>query len=285
MTATPGIFRGALSFEQGFTRIPNRWLRDPRIGFRAKGLLGYLLSHEIGYTITLGQIERETGDGRHAIRSAMDELISAGYLSKQRTYDERGWNAGLAWFLSDPHPKSENPTLENPTLENRPTLEENLKEKTKIRELYAQDELERAFNEFWQAYPRREGKAAAKKAFVKAVEQVTPDEIVAGARRFGTDPNLPAKQYIPHPATWLNAGRWDDEPLPERELTPEEKAERARKRAEQDHQRVLEQQEKRRIENERIQAELQANPPQLCEHDRVKVMCKFCSPINVRGRQ
>ena len=285
MTATPGIFRGALSFEQGFTRIPNRWLRDPRIGFRAKGLLGYLLSHEIGYTITFGQIERETGDGRHAIRSAMDELISAGYLSKQRTYDERGWNAGLAWFLSDPHPKSENPTLENPTLENRPTLEENLKEKTKTKELYAQGELERAFDEFWQAYPRREGKQAAKKAFVKACEQVKPAVVVAGAVRFGTDPNLPPKQFIPHPTTWLNAGRWDDEPLPERELTPEEKTARAKAKAEADHLKNLEAAEKRRQERERIQAELEANPPEHCQHDRVKVICRQCSPISVRGRQ
>jgi hypothetical protein len=30
------------------------------------------------------------------------------------------------------------------------------------------------------------------------------------------DPNLPDEQFIPHPATWLNAGGWDDPPFPSR---------------------------------------------------------------------
>jgi len=119
----PGIYRAGLDFERGFTRIPNYWLRDSRISFKAKGLLAYLLSHEIGYTITLGQIERETGDGKSAIRATVSELEDAGYLMTQRTTDERGYNAGLAWFLQDPNPKCENPTLENPTLENRMWIE------------------------------------------------------------------------------------------------------------------------------------------------------------------
>lgn len=160
----PGIYRSQLSFEQGFTRIPNQWLRDPNIGFRAKGLLAYLLSHEIGYTITIGQIERETGDGKSAIRSAIDELVSAGYLSVERTHDERGYNAGLAWYLQDPNPKSENPTLENPTLENRTTLEENLFKKKTNKELNVH------FESFWKLYPRKQGKGEARRAFTRAFE-------------------------------------------------------------------------------------------------------------------
>ncbi len=79
-------------------------------------------------------------------------------------------------------------------------------------DLYVSD----AFDRFWSVYPRRVGKEGAKKAFLKAVKQVGADVIVAGARRFAEDPNLPEKQFIPHPATWLNRGSWDDEPLPPR---------------------------------------------------------------------
>lgn len=72
------------------------------------------------------------------------------------------------------------------------------------------------FAEFYLIYPRKVGKEAARKAFEKAAKSTEPEVIIEGARRFAADPNLPEKQFIPHPATWLNAGRWDDEPLPPR---------------------------------------------------------------------
>jgi hypothetical protein len=74
-----------------------------------------------------------------------------------------------------------------------------------------------AFADFWNIYPRREGKQAAAKAFEKATRSVSVDVVLAGAARFRDDPNRdPA--YTPHPTTWLNQGRWDDEPLPARGL-------------------------------------------------------------------
>jgi hypothetical protein len=276
----PGIYRGALPFEQGFTRIPNHWLRDSRLGFRAKGLLAYLLSHEVGYTITLGQISRETNDGRHAIRAAIDELASAGYLRTERTHDERGWNAGLAWFLQDPNPKSENPTLENPTLENQTALEEHFIEKNTKQETSLQAGLEAGWEEFWNIYPRKQEKKAARASFVKALKQVSLDELLAGARRYAADPNR-AKEFTKLPATWLNRGCWDDEPLPPRTLTPEQReakllqereARWARERAEQERRR-----EELKAEEERLRRDREENPIERCVHGRVKVICPRCS--------
>ena len=60
---------------------------------------------------------------------------------------------------------------------------------------------------------RKVAKDAARKAFAKAVNRMTEDDplavILAGIERAlpgWTDPN-----FIPHPASWLNAGRWEDE--------------------------------------------------------------------------
>lgn len=72
------------------------------------------------------------------------------------------------------------------------------------------------FAMFWNIYPRKAGKQAAQRAFAKALNVATIETIIAGATRFAADPNLPPKQFIPHPATWLNGGCWDDEPLPDR---------------------------------------------------------------------
>lgn len=69
------------------------------------------------------------------------------------------------------------------------------------------------FDLFWQSYPTKVGKSAAKTAFAKAMKQTDADTIIAGVIRYRNDPNRdPA--YTKHPATWLNAGCWDDELLP-----------------------------------------------------------------------
>ena len=76
---------------------------------------------------------------------------------------------------------------------------------------------------FWTAYPRHVGRKAAIRAFARALEEVEADDIIAGAERFGSDPNLPPRgspdwRFVPHPATWLNQGRYaDDDPLPPRD--------------------------------------------------------------------
>jgi hypothetical protein len=73
------------------------------------------------------------------------------------------------------------------------------------------------FEEFWSYYPRSVGKIAAGKSWARAIKQATKTEIIEGARQYGQDPNLPDdEQFIPHPAKWLNDGRWADGPLPPR---------------------------------------------------------------------
>ena len=200
----PGIFRGKLEFENQFTQIHNAWVRDPKITYKAKGLLTYLLSHEVGYTITIGQIIRESGDGKQSVRSALEELIKAGYLETKRTTDARGYNAGLAYFIKDPtKPKSENPTLDNPTLDNQTALENNLTKNTK-----KQDNSDR-FDEFWNHYPKKLSKAQALKAWKAAIKRKPDTEIIEAVRAYSLD-KLPDVQFIPLASTWLNNDRWDD---------------------------------------------------------------------------
>jgi hypothetical protein len=65
-----------------------------------------------------------------------------------------------------------------------------------------------AFEEFWLHYPRKIGKLAAEKAWRKAIKSTDPYTIIAAVKSYA----FPAdRQFVPHPATWLNAGRWMDE--------------------------------------------------------------------------
>jgi hypothetical protein len=78
------------------------------------------------------------------------------------------------------------------------------------------------FENFWNAYPRKENKKAAVKVWASLVSDDLIDEVIAGAIRFANDPNLPPKQFVPHAATWLRSERWHDPALPERQKTVEE---------------------------------------------------------------
>ncbi len=68
-----------------------------------------------------------------------------------------------------------------------------------------------SFDDFWQLWPRREGKASAVRAWDKAVKKITEAELLTKVRAYVASPNRPEKQFIPHAATWLNGERWNDE--------------------------------------------------------------------------
>ena len=73
---------------------------------------------------------------------------------------------------------------------------------------------ESPFDAFWMAYPRKTGKGDARNKFAKALTKttfatiMTALERVKGSAQWQRD----GGQYIPHPATWLNQERWDDDP-------------------------------------------------------------------------
>lgn len=71
-----------------------------------------------------------------------------------------------------------------------------------------------SFDVFWQCYPRRVAKLAAKKAYEKALKSATHEQIMVGVQGYAIYTRNTEHQFIKHPASWLNAGCWDDE-LPE----------------------------------------------------------------------
>ena len=78
---------------------------------------------------------------------------------------------------------------------------------------------ERRFDEFWTAYPRKVGKEAARKVWrrIKPSSELQVKILDTIKNYRGSDQWLKDNgQYIPYPSTWLNQGRWDDEPPPPR---------------------------------------------------------------------
>lgn len=72
-----------------------------------------------------------------------------------------------------------------------------------------------AFEAFWAAYPRKVGKIGARKAWGAAIRKAPAAVLIAAATAFAADPNR-EPEFTCHPTTWLNQGRWEDDPLPNR---------------------------------------------------------------------
>lgn len=75
------------------------------------------------------------------------------------------------------------------------------------------DHTDALFEAFWRSYPRKVARPRAYKAFVSALRRVSPAEMGAGLKRwkaYWAERDEP--QFIPHPTTWLNQDRWNDEP-------------------------------------------------------------------------
>lgn len=204
-----------------FTMVPNALIRDNELTPTAKLLMIYLFSHKIGYVILDDQIIRETGLGRHALRSARSNLEELGFIEVVRIrHDDNSWG-GYRYELADPrgyfstvdYSTAGSSTVESSTVGNRPDNRKLISKKTKLEKTNKDNtgEFDELFETFWKVYPKKDDKPLAKRSFEKALNRATIDVIVAGAERYRDDPNRdPA--FTKNASTWLNADAWNNEP-------------------------------------------------------------------------
>lgn len=69
------------------------------------------------------------------------------------------------------------------------------------------------FEAFWAAYPKKVSKKPAETAYAKARKSTDADTIMKGLKLAVVMWKDRDPQYVPHAASWLNAGRWEDEPI------------------------------------------------------------------------
>lgn len=70
------------------------------------------------------------------------------------------------------------------------------------------------FDRWYSLYPRKEAKTAARKAFAKARKSADMVTLIAALERYVESVKGKDRQYVALPASWLNAGRWEDEYAP-----------------------------------------------------------------------
>jgi hypothetical protein len=230
-----------------FAQIANAALRDKRLSFKARGILALVLSHSGEWSATKRWLDSQSDkDGRAAIQTALNELTELGYREVIHERFPGGIRTVVVWRHETEGTiscRSGNLTVRKPDRqETESALEHNSSEHNSSEHNDEQYEVEvfsltepperpvvsglpalrvkvasgpenGPFEAFWATYPRRAGKGAARKAWESAIGKASWQEILLAASTFAADPNRDP-EFTPHPATWLNQERWNDDPLP-----------------------------------------------------------------------
>lgn len=190
--------------EKDFVQIQNSMFEDTRISWKAKGLLGYLLSRpEEGWDVFIADIVKRSTDGESAVKSAIKELKEAGYLIINKVKNEKGQFIGAEWIYDDVPfnfpPKVENPPVGKTDLRKNAlynnTKKNNIKENnTKLKDIVNKENKSNKNND--QVNTKQEiidklileymKKGLNKKVSYMVIEQIMPKgEIPEGITNLG----------------------------------------------------------------------------------------------------
>ena len=154
-------------------------------------------------------LAEECSMGLSTLKRHIASLEEAGYLETINVFKDniQRPNQYLLKFSSSPNRATPQPESGYPPSPNRATEPE---VKTRIEPVVQKDPF---FVEFWKAYPRKTNKEFAEKVFAKlkvddALLTKMIQAIYVQNKSVWKDKE---QQYIPHPSTWLNGKRWEDE--------------------------------------------------------------------------
>lgn len=142
--------------KDGYTIVPNSYVRDARLSIKAIGLMTIMLSLPDGWEFSIVGLASICKDGMDSIRSALKELEEFGYVLRRRVRKYNGKLGAVEYTLSaEPAqdetyigetqhtetPVEENPSVENPTLGNRPQINKDRSNKDgSSKDIYTEEE-------------------------------------------------------------------------------------------------------------------------------------------------
>ena len=231
-----GVRRTALDFEGQFTQIPNAWMRDGRLSRKARGVLAEIMTHRVGWHVSVNGLQKSGPEGRDAIKAALTELKDAGYLVVSQGRGDRGrWNE-VEYELCDPTTAdgfsvSGGSAASGSTASGQSAPKNTREKEHHQEELLSTDADERdpildLIDLLWGLWPssRRSSRKVVERAVRTAVKAiggislaaVITDPARAHAAAWATWPKADLR-FVPMLSTWLNQERWT---MP----TPEDRA-------------------------------------------------------------
>lgn len=182
---------------------------------------------------TQAEWEGEVGLTRYEQETARKRLVKLGYMQEKKQgvpcklyyrvnldFIEESLDAGKHQSSMRESPKLDCGNPPGKAVENQHAITEiTSKTTSEIKppcapSAHDADPMPDLFDRFWRLYPNKKNKANARKAWAKLkVADDLFDQIVAGLARYCASPDWvkDGGQFIPHPTTWLNGKRWEDE--------------------------------------------------------------------------
>lgn len=203
--------------DRGFTIVSNAVAQDARLSMRALGLLVRLLSRPDNWETNSTTLAAEFGVGREQMQGVLRELSGFDYMALVKERKEDGTFFSRWYVYDEPEkeqPEHGKPAPEKPYAGEPVANNKNRLNKEPIQTPHTPKGADALFDTFWTAYPVKVGKDAAKRAFAK--RKPTPEMLREMLKAIAEQKTSLAwvkedGQFIPHPATWLNQGRWMDE--------------------------------------------------------------------------
>lgn len=126
------IFRVMKNPDNPYVMVDRRPIDNPKLSYRAKGVLTYLLSRPDGWEVNIGDLQNHGIEGRDALRNTLTELREAGHLEYQQERQAGKFSTGKILVyevpLTEPQtdyqeaeepytdlPETAEPRAENPT--------------------------------------------------------------------------------------------------------------------------------------------------------------------------
>ena len=171
--------------------------------------IAYRAERTGAWTATHAMIQEETRLSEHKVKQALTLLRDQGWLTSTRADRFDPTQTWTPIWEPDSPPHVTEPDTVTVTEDSSVTLFTQTVETTPLQS----PPVDAGFEEFWSRYPRKVGKQAAAKAYATARKRgVSHDHIMTGLRHQWQF--LAAEKprgFCPHPSTWLNQGRWEDE--------------------------------------------------------------------------
>lgn len=215
-----------------FTIIPNYIVNhstaiDQALYIQMKRIAGEGGTCEAGYRYFIKQMDI----GYKAYKKSISYLLEhkwIDYLGKKRVQTEGGvqsiasYRVNDIWQLNNEYYKGgaeSKPLMPEGGAESEVKVvlkgdEGGAESKQKKNRSRTKEEEQMMFNKFWTEYPKKIGKEPAFRSWCKlSLEEKLMSEIMAGLKKYKQTDQWQKEngKYIPHPTTWLNQKRWEDE--------------------------------------------------------------------------
>lgn len=202
-----------IKMEANFTTLPNEILRMESLSIEARGMLALIASMASDWVFYRAQMMKLTGCGTKKYYRILDELKAAGILHIEEGRGDGGTFSGRTWHINLSPCSQKEDTVEAPCTPKPYTVNADVGEKGthKKNNLNKNNNNKGDFEEFWNAYPKRNGQRLGKKPsmaqYLKALRKTTHAEIMAGVRSYAAH----AGNYAKDPMRWLRDEGWADE--------------------------------------------------------------------------